>query len=78
MARFDLLLELCLRQRAKTAASAARAALGETSLQQAVAGEPTNPKKMTTKSWRGDKGPPALFNEPVTMKIDTSGQVLRT
>jgi hypothetical protein len=44
----------------------------ETSLQQAVAGEPINPKKMTEKSWRGDKGPPALFNEPVTMKIDTS------
>ena len=36
MARFDLLLELCSRQRAKTAASAARAVLGETSLQQAV------------------------------------------
>src|SRR6516164_6405059 len=55
MARFDLLLELCSRQRAKTAASAARAALGETALQQAVAGEPIN-RKMTAKSWRGDKG----------------------
>jgi hypothetical protein len=31
--------------------------LGETSLQQAVAGEPINPKKMTAKSWRGYKGP---------------------
>ena len=67
MARFDLLLALYSRQRAKTAASAARAALGETSVQQAVAGEPINPKKMTAKSWRGDKGTPALFNEPVTM-----------
>jgi len=57
MARFDLLLELCSRRRAKTAASAARAALGETSLQQAVAGEPINRKKMTAKSWRGDKDP---------------------
>ena len=57
MARFDLLLELCSRRRAKTAASAARAALGETALQQAVAGEPINRKKMTTKSWRGDKDP---------------------
>jgi hypothetical protein len=43
--RFDLLLELCSRRRVKTAASAARAALGETSLQQAVAGEAINPKK---------------------------------
>jgi len=57
VARFDLLLELCSRRRAKTAASAARAALGETSLQQAVAGEPINRKKMTAKSWRGDKDP---------------------
>jgi len=51
----------------RPAASAARAALGETSLQQAVAGERINPKKMTAKSWRGYKGPPALFNEPVTV-----------
>jgi hypothetical protein len=36
-------------------------------LQQAVAGERINPKKMTAKSWRGYKGPPALFNEPVTV-----------
>jgi len=57
VARFDLLLELCSRQRAKTAASAARAALGEMSLQQAVAGEPINPEKTTAKSWRGDKDP---------------------
>jgi hypothetical protein len=57
VARFDLLLELCSRRRAKTAASAARAALGETSLQQAVAGEPINRKKNTAKSWRGDKDP---------------------
>jgi hypothetical protein len=57
MARFDLLLELCSRRRAKTAASAARAVLGETSSQQAVAGEPINRKKMTAKSWRGDKDP---------------------
>jgi hypothetical protein len=45
VARFDLLLELCSRQRAKAAASGARAALGEMSLQQAVAGKPINPKK---------------------------------
>jgi len=55
--RFDLLLELCSRRRAKIATSAARAALGETALQQAVAGEPINRKKMTAKSWRGDRDP---------------------
>jgi len=44
-------------RRAKTAASAARAALGETALQQAVAGEPINRKKLTAKSWRGDRDP---------------------
>jgi len=57
VARFDLLLELCSRRRAKTGASAARAGLGETALQQAVAGEPINRKKITAKSWRGDKDP---------------------
>jgi hypothetical protein len=57
VARFDFLLELCSRRRSKTAASAARAALGEMALRQAVAGEPINPKKMTAKSWRGDKDP---------------------
>jgi hypothetical protein len=60
MARLDHLLELCSRRRAKTAASAARAALGETSLQQAVAGEPINRKKITAKSWRGDTDPACL------------------
>ena len=54
---FDPLLELRSRRRAKTAASAARAALGETALQRAVEGEPINRKKMTAKSWRGNKDP---------------------
>jgi len=40
VARLELLLELRSHPRVKTAASAARAAFGERSLQQAVEGEP--------------------------------------
>ena len=46
--------------RAKTAASAARAAFGETALQQAVAGEPINRKKNDRKIMARRQGPRLL------------------
>jgi hypothetical protein len=58
--RFDLLLELCSRRRAKTAASAARAALGETALQQAVAKRTHQSEKNDRKIMSRRQGPRLL------------------